>query len=68
MSTPHPVRYIRACDCCGHVMDAFACKISCPNCGYRLDCSDLTLNFDLPDGDTVPHRTLPPPQTQPSGV
>ncbi|MFO3797710.1 MAG: DUF309 domain-containing protein, partial [Anaerolineales bacterium] len=31
------------CDCCGHEMIERNCKIICPNCGYRLDCSDLTL-------------------------
>lgn len=34
------------CDRCGRPMREFACKIACPNCGYRFDCSDLTLNFD----------------------
>lgn len=66
MTLPRPASYIRACDCCGHVMDAFACKISCPNCGYRLDCSDLTLNFHPPDDDTAHHRSAPPSQPQPS--
>ncbi|MFN3741204.1 MAG: DUF309 domain-containing protein [Anaerolineales bacterium] len=31
------------CDCCGHEMIERNCKILCPNCGYRFDCSDLTL-------------------------
>ncbi len=31
------------CDCCGHEMIERNCKVICPNCGYRFDCSDLTL-------------------------
>ncbi len=29
-------------------MQAHACKIICVRCGYRFDCSDLSLNFDTP--------------------
>ena len=29
------------CECCGGTMYyTAACKIQCPNCGYRRDCSD----------------------------
>gem|GEM_PF-5741238 len=29
-------------------MQAHACKITCVCCGYRFDCSDLSLKFDAP--------------------
>lgn len=28
------------CDVCGSPMFEVHCKITCPNCGYRRDCSD----------------------------
>jgi len=28
------------CECCGTVMFDHNCKIVCPNCGYKRDCSD----------------------------
>lgn len=34
------------CDCCGWQMVQLHCKIVCPNCGARWDCSDLTLWLD----------------------
>jgi len=34
------------CDRCGETMVEDRCKVSCPNCGSRLDCSDLNLYFD----------------------
>jgi uncharacterized Zn finger protein (UPF0148 family) len=34
------------CDICGHPMITRQCKIICLNCGYRWDCSDLTLQAD----------------------
>lgn len=34
------------CDKCGNEMYAKNCKISCPNCGNRFDCSDLNIYFD----------------------
>ena len=34
------------CDRCGHTMYELNCKIICPNCGYRFDCSDLNIYFD----------------------
>ena len=37
---------IHLCDRCGYPMVEKLCKITCPNCGNRFDCSDLNLNFD----------------------
>lgn len=35
-----PARPIE-CECCGGTMYyTAACKIQCPNCGYKRDCSD----------------------------
>ena len=34
------------CDRCGTHMHEKSCKVSCPNCGNRFDCSDLNLYFD----------------------
>jgi predicted metal-dependent hydrolase len=34
------------CDRCGSQMMERDCKIICPNCGNRFDCSDLTIYFD----------------------
>ncbi len=34
------------CDRCGHKMAERNCKITCPNCGNRFDCSDLNIYFD----------------------
>ena len=34
------------CDRCGHEMYEKNCKVSCPNCGNRFDCSDLNIYFD----------------------
>lgn len=34
------------CDRCGGQMNERNCKVTCPNCGNRFDCSDLNLNFD----------------------
>ena len=34
------------CDRCGSEMYEKNCKVSCPNCGNRFDCSDLNLYFD----------------------
>ncbi len=34
------------CDQCGFEMFETNCKIICPNCGSRYDCSDLTIYFD----------------------
>jgi len=34
-----------ACPICGSELGGVHCKLICPNCGYREDCSDL---FRLP--------------------
>lgn len=34
------------CDRCGHKMVESNCKVTCPNCGNRFDCSDLNIYFD----------------------
>ncbi len=34
------------CDRCGTPMIERNCKVVCPNCGNRFDCSDLSLYFD----------------------
>jgi len=34
------------CDRCGTQMHEKNCKVTCPNCGNRFDCSDLNLYFD----------------------
>ncbi len=34
------------CDRCGAEMISRTCKVVCPNCGNRFDCSDLNLYFD----------------------
>ena len=37
---------IYLCDRCGHQMNERNCKVTCPNCGNRFDCSDLNIYFD----------------------
>jgi predicted metal-dependent hydrolase len=34
------------CDRCGHEMFERNCKVTCPNCGNRFDCSDLNIYLD----------------------
>jgi len=34
------------CDRCGSKMVEKNCKVECPNCGSRLDCSDLNIYLD----------------------
>ena len=34
------------CDRCGVKMIERNCKVICPNCGNRFDCSDLNIYFD----------------------
>ena len=34
------------CDRCGSEMHEKSCKVVCPNCGSRYDCSDLNIYFD----------------------
>jgi Zn finger protein HypA/HybF involved in hydrogenase expression len=41
--TPYRLREVPAvhdCECCGVRMYDHHCKILCPNCGYKRDCSD----------------------------
>lgn len=39
-------KHIYMCDRCGHEMYEKNCKVTCPNCGNRFDCSDLNIYFD----------------------
>jgi len=39
-------KHIYLCDRCGHEMHEKNCKVTCPNCGNRFDCSDLNIYFD----------------------
>lgn len=39
-------RRIYVCDRCGSEMRESNCKVTCPNCGNRFDCSDLNIYFD----------------------
>lgn len=32
-----------SCDRCGFQMIGHNCKVTCPNCGARWDCSDVTI-------------------------
>ncbi len=45
-----PVRWtekrVYVCDRCGSEMYEKNCKVTCPNCGNRFDCSDLNIYFD----------------------
>ncbi len=34
------------CDRCGFEMSDLHCKVVCPNCGARWDCSDLNIYTD----------------------
>jgi hypothetical protein len=34
------------CDRCGSEMHEHNCKVTCPNCGNRFDCSDLNIYFE----------------------
>jgi Zn finger protein HypA/HybF involved in hydrogenase expression len=38
---------VYTCDRCGFKMIERQCKVICPNCGSRFDCSDLNIFFDL---------------------
>jgi hypothetical protein len=37
---------VYSCDRCGHEMIERNCKVTCPSCGNRFDCSDLNIYFD----------------------
>lgn len=39
-------KHIYLCDRCGSEMYEKNCKVTCPNCGNRFDCSDLNIYFD----------------------
>jgi len=39
-------KHVYICDRCGSEMDEKNCKVTCPNCGNRFDCSDLNIYFD----------------------
>jgi exosome complex RNA-binding protein Csl4 len=39
-------RGVILCDRCGFEMIERHCKVVCPNCGARWDCSDLTIYTD----------------------
>ena len=46
-ASPSPSLFVKreipkehVCECCGTVMYDHNCKIVCPNCGYKRDCSD----------------------------
>lgn len=39
-------KYVFLCDRCGSQMFESNCKVTCPNCGNRFDCSDLNIYFD----------------------
>jgi len=41
-----PLKKTYICDRCGGEMYAKNCKVTCPNCGNRFDCSDLNIHFD----------------------
>jgi len=45
-----PIRWsekrVYICDRCGSEMHERNCKVTCPNCGNRFDCSDLNNYFD----------------------
>lgn len=44
--TPEPKKRVYTCDRCGTEMHERNCKVVCPNCGNRFDCSDLNIYFD----------------------
>jgi uncharacterized protein len=39
-------KHVYICDRCGYQMYEKNCKVSCPNCGNRFDCSDLNIYLD----------------------
>jgi rubrerythrin len=41
-----PLGRVYLCDRCGFEMIERHCKVVCPNCGSRYDCSDLNIYFD----------------------
>jgi rubrerythrin len=43
---PASPKKVYLCDRCGSRMVEKNCKVTCPNCGNRFDCSDLNIHFD----------------------
>ena len=39
-------KQVYVCDRCGYEMYEKNCKVTCPNCGNRFDCSDLNIYLD----------------------
>jgi rubrerythrin len=39
-------KVVHQCDRCGFDMIEMNCKVVCPNCGNRFDCSDLNIYFE----------------------
>jgi len=39
-------KHVYICDRCGTEMHERNCKVACPNCGNRFDCSDLNIYFN----------------------
>ena len=39
-------KQVYMCDRCGTKMQEHNCKVTCPNCGNRFDCSDLNIYLD----------------------
>jgi len=37
---PREIPSVHVCELCGTTMYDHNCKIVCPNCGYKRDCSD----------------------------
>ncbi len=44
--SPTKEKQAHLCDRCGFEMIGRNCKIICPNCGNRFDCSDLSIYLD----------------------
>lgn len=43
---PSTNKKVYVCDRCGSEMREQNCKVICPNCGNRFDCSDVNIYFD----------------------
>ncbi len=44
--SPGRQKRVYICDLCGYEMVEKNCKVTCPNCGNRFDCSDLNIYLD----------------------
>lgn len=54
-----------ACPLCGYPLDGYMCRLVCPNCGYKEDCSDaFTAGPMEPPQDERPSSD----QEQPAGT